>query len=369
LAVRHTAIVIFVLLLGCAVSARAQPSSFETMSGAELYQAACAACHGADGRGNPPSVVGFDTPLPDFTDCSFATPEPDADWFAIAHEGGPVRAFDRRMPAFGRALSEGALLRVIQHLRGFCDSRAWPRGELNLPRPLMTEKAFPENETVLSMSVARGSSPSFGNTLIYEQRFGARSQIELAIPVELQKDGGSWQRGLGDVAVAVKHALFHDHSRGTIFSVATEAALPTGKETVGLGKGVTVFEPFVAFGQILPADGFVQIQSGVEVPTDSAKASKEAFIRTAIGKSLMSNRFGRTWSPMFELVGAREIADGESTQWDIVPQMQVTLSKRQHVMISAGLQIPVTARAERSMQLLTYVLWDWFDGGFLDGWR
>jgi hypothetical protein len=367
--VRLTSIFVFVFVLNCGLSAQTPPSSFETMTGGELYQAACAACHGADGRGNPPSVVGFDTPLPDFTDCGFATPEPDADWLAIAHEGGPVRAFDRRMPAFGRALSETALLRVIQHLRGFCDSRAWPRGELNLPRPLITEKAFPENETVIAVSVARGSSPSFGSTLLYEQRLGARSQIELAIPVELQKDGGSWQRGLGDVAVAVKHALFHDLSKGTIVSVAAEAALPTGKETSGLGKGVTVFEPFVAFGQILPADGFIQVQSGIEVPTDSLKASKEAFIRTAIGSSVMSHRFGRTWSPMIEVVGVREIADGEAAQWDIVPQMQVTLSKRQHVMVNAGLQIPVTARGERAMQLLTYLLWDWFDGGFLDGWR
>ena len=51
------------------------------------------ACHGADGRGSPPERVGFDVPLPDFTDCSFATREPDGDWFAVAHQGGPVRGF------------------------------------------------------------------------------------------------------------------------------------------------------------------------------------------------------------------------------------------------------------------------------------
>jgi hypothetical protein len=51
---------------------------------------ACAACHGTDGRGTPQSTVGFDTPIPDFTDCSFATPEPDADWLAVMHDGGPL---------------------------------------------------------------------------------------------------------------------------------------------------------------------------------------------------------------------------------------------------------------------------------------
>src|SRR5687767_11975192 len=68
--------------------------------GRRLYRAACAACHGPDGRGQPRATVGFDTPLPDFTDCAFATPEPDVDWIAITHRGGPARAFDRRMPAF-----------------------------------------------------------------------------------------------------------------------------------------------------------------------------------------------------------------------------------------------------------------------------
>ena len=89
----------------------------EARSGDQVYQAACAACHAADGRGAPQTVVGFDIPLPDFTDCSFATREPDADWFAIAHDGGPVRAFDRMMPAFGRALDADDITRSIEHIR------------------------------------------------------------------------------------------------------------------------------------------------------------------------------------------------------------------------------------------------------------
>ena len=48
-------------------------------SGAELYQSACAACHGADGSANLPAQVGFDIAIPDFTDCDFAPREPDAD--------------------------------------------------------------------------------------------------------------------------------------------------------------------------------------------------------------------------------------------------------------------------------------------------
>src|SRR5262245_12708333 len=132
------------VLSGVAFTAQAfaQASSFDTKSGEELYRAGCAACHGPDGRGMPQSTVGFDTPLPDFTDCAFATPEPDSDWAAIIHRGGQARAFNRLMPAFGELLSDAAIQKVIDHLRRFCTSRKWPRGDLNFPRALVTEKAF-----------------------------------------------------------------------------------------------------------------------------------------------------------------------------------------------------------------------------------
>lgn len=367
--IRGVAVILSLLVFGTGPLG-AQSSSFESLDGAGLYRAACAACHGADGKGQARSVVGFDTPLPDFTDCSFSTPEPDADWLAVVHQGGTVRAFDRRMPAFGEALTEDALLRVIGHLRGLCTSRSWPRGELNLPRALVTEKAFPENEIVLSVAAEGGEQAGVGHTLIYEQRLGPRSQYELVVPVDLRKQGaGDWSQGLGDVAFAFKQVLFHDLDRGTIVSVAAEASLPTGKEDRGLGKGVAIVEPFAAFGQILPSDGFVQLQSGIELPVDADKAGREAFVRLAIGKSFISGRFGRTWSPMIELLGARELRDGEPMQWDVIPEVQVTLSKRQHIMISAGMRVPVTARDQRDVQVLTYLLWDWFDGGFFDGWR
>jgi Cytochrome C oxidase, cbb3-type, subunit III len=45
------------------------------------------------------------------------------------------------------------------------------------------------------------------------------------------------------------------------------------------------------------------------------------------------------------------------------------LSRRQHIMVNAGVRIPLTNRAERDTQFLPYLLWDWFDGGLFDGWR
>ena len=60
---------------------------------------------------------------------------------------------------------------------------------------------------------------------------------------------------------------------------------------------------------------------------------------------------------------------GGASEWDVVPQVQVTLSKLQHVMVAAGVRIPVTQREERPPQGLVYLLWDWFDGGFFEFWK
>jgi mono/diheme cytochrome c family protein len=360
------AIVIWLAAGSAALTAQSQPpTTFDGLSGRDIYEAGCITCHGPDGTGMDQAIVGFSEEIPDFTDCEFATPEPDSDWLAMVHEGGTVRAFPRRMPSFKDLLGEDEIDRVVAYLRAFCANPAWPRGDLNLPRPLVTEKAFPENETVVTVS---GDSGAVGSDFLYERRLGARSQFEVEVPFDVQRGEGG-QYGLGDVKVALKHALYHDIERGQIFSVGGEAVLPTGKETAGLGHGFTIFEPFAAFGQILPSDSFVQVHTGMEFPTDTDAANKEAFWRVAAGRSWMQNRWGRAWTPMFELLAVRELADGESTLWDVVPEMQVTLSKRQHIMVSLGVQLPVNERDSRGKAVLGYFLWDWFDGGLFEGWK
>ena len=71
---------------------------------------------------------------------------------------------------------------------------------------------------------------------------------------------------------------------------------------------------------------------------------------------------------MIEVLGARELTGSASTAWDVVPQFQVTLSARQHVMAAAGFRVPATDKDQRETQFVFYLLWDWFDGGVLEGW-
>ena len=266
----HTAAWFLISTLGPPLSAQDDAAS--------VYERACAACHALDGRGTPQDLVGFDVPVPDFTDCSFASREPAGDWYIIAHEGGPIRAFDRRMPSFSGVLSPSELELAVAHAEAFCANRDWPQGDLNLPRALVTEKAYPEDEAVLSTTMASGTVV---NEFLYERRFGARSQVEVNVPVSVQDAGNGWRRGLGDVKAALKHVLSHGVESGHILAVAGEVRLPTGRETEGLGKGVTIFEPVVAYGQILPSDGFLHVQAGAEFPADRDRAANEVFWRTA----------------------------------------------------------------------------------------
>ena len=334
----------------------------------DVYRAACLTCHGPDGTGGAQAALGNVSP-PDFSDCAFATAEPDADWHAVTHEGGPIRALGRHMPAFGDALSPEEIALAIRHIRTFCREPAWPRGDLNLPRAFHTEKAFPENELVWTTAVAGRHPRTIGNELIYERRLGARNQVELVVPIDFQQAAaGEWNRGLGDVGVAFKRAFYASMETGAIAAAGMEVVLPTGKETLGLGNGFTIFEPFAMWGLLLPHESFLQMHGGLEIPSDESKGTTEVYLRTSIGTTLAQDRgFGRAWSVQVETLWARP--EGGPSEWDVAPQVQITLSKLQHVMVAAGVRIPLNEREDRPVQALVYLLWDWFDGSLFKYWK
>ncbi|MWJ29147.1 c-type cytochrome [Halomonas sp. ZH2S] len=341
--------------------------------GEAIYQKACAACHGPRGTGNPRHDVGFEAPLPDFSNCDFASREPNADWIAVAHEGGPVRAFSPMMPAFGEALSVAELRAAMNHIRSFCTDKSWPRGEFNLPRAQVTTKAFPEDEVVWEMRIPDGEPDAFLNELIYEKRFGARNQLEIAVPVDWRETSdpaadNQWRSGVGDVKLGLKRVLYDDLELGAIVSGIAEVSLPTGDEADGFGAGTTISEISLAYGQILPADSFFQGQLGMEVPANGDKANEEAYLRMAAGRSFFLERWGRPWTPMLELVATRENAPAAETAWDAIPQLQIMLSQRQHVRLNIGWRTALTNDTVRDDQFMVYLLWDWFDGPLTEGW-
>jgi mono/diheme cytochrome c family protein len=354
-----------VSLVLVATTVAAQEAATPTRSGREIYESICATCHGPDGKGDVnPDLVKV-APPPDFTDCAFANREPDEAFLAVAHGGGPARGFSPLMPAWGGAFSEQELRLAISHMRTFCTDQRWARGELNLPLALVTGKAFPEDEAVVRVTSQSGSVVT---RFVYERRIGALNQWEVAVPVaSVEQAAGGRSTGLGDIALGYKRVLSHSLDRGNIFSASAEVKLPSGSDSKGRGNGFAVFEPFLTFGQILPGDGFLQAQAGFEVPFESGHDA-DAFWRAAVGRSVARGRFGRLWSPMVELLGARTLASGHRIEWDVLPAVQVTLNTRQHIRVAGGVRLPVTDADARKKSVLVYLLWDWYEGGFFQGW-
>jgi hypothetical protein len=294
------------------------------------------------------------------------------DWLAVVHEGGPARGFRPQMPAHGEALDDALIAAVLAHVRTLCRDPRWPAGELNLPRPIFTEKAYPEDELVVTVLANVEDEDRVDTELLFEKRVGPRSQLEIALPVlareEPEPDTG-WNSGVGDLVVGVKHAFFHDASAGAIVSLGSELRIPTGDEDRGLGKGTWVAEPWLAWGQILPWNGFLHVQALGEIPFDHDDADPEVKLRAALGRTFREGRFGRAWSPMLEAIATGVLEDGHTRiDVDLAPQIHVTLNRRQHVMLNAGVRLPVTRARERPIQVALTLLWDWFDGGLLEGW-
>lgn len=369
------AAILVLVIFGNHASLQAQVANRAGMSGQQLYQAACVVCHGADGKGQPLALRGFELEPPDFTDCRLATPEADLDWQSVIQMGGPARAFDQMMPAFGDELTPDEIGKIIQHLRAFCSDRGWPHGDLNMPRPFVTEKAYPENEAVLTTTVVTGHQRLVSNEFLYEHRVGKRGQYEIILPFDLRRTTNTnWNIGIGDVGAAYKHVLFASRARGSIASAGGEITFATGSEAKGLGGGVTVFEAFGAYSQTLPflTNGFLHAHVGFEAPSVTSRAPREAFWRLAVGRSYTKNGWGRAWSPMIEILGTREFVDDAPPmgrcQWDALPQLQVSLSTRQHILLNAGVRIPLRRRETRWPSATIYLLWDWFDGSFFSGW-
>jgi hypothetical protein len=333
-------------------------------TGKHVYETTCIACHGPDGRAGVNLELEKIVKPPDFTDCAFASREPDRGFLAVAHNGGPARGFSPLMPAWGGTYSEDELRAAVEYLHTFCTDSRWPRGELNLPRPLVTAKAFPEDEAVVTTTAASGSVVT---KLIYERRLGALSQVEVVVPIATADSPNGRSTGFGDVALEFKRTLVHNLMRGHIVSATAELAMPTGSESKGLGEGAAVFEPFVTFGQIVGRDGFVQAQAGVGIPLERGR-DRDVFWRAAVGKSLEQGRFGRLWSPMLEVLAARPLVSGAGIEWDLAPGVQATLNTRQHVRVAGGLRLPVTDASTRPKSVIVYLLWDWYEGGFLQGW-
>lgn len=334
----------------------------------EMWTAWCARCHAEDGSGkvNEPTITV--EPM-DFTDCKVTSPEPDADWERAIAKGGPGVGLSSEMPAFEDSLTGDQIAAFVSHIRGFCRERGWPSGNTNFPRPLVTGKAFPENELVIVPAVSHWNedpAPSITSAslvAVYERRIGKSSMIEIEVPMVGTNSLTTWSSGIGDVALGFKHALVARDNAPRIVSLGIEVVLPSGDRFKDHGAGTSIFEPFVAAG-VMIRDWYVQSQLKLELPADHVRADRAFAYNAYIGRDLSAAP--DTWTLGVELNGEVAYPHLGVTNHLVAmtPQVRKGLTGTGALAASAGVMLPINKRDAQGVRWVGYLLWE-----YLEPWR
>jgi hypothetical protein len=295
-----------------------------------MWGAWCARCPAADGSGKIDEPTVTVVPM-DFTDCKLTTPEPDADWERAIAKGGPGVGLSPLMPGFEDSLTAEQISGFVTHIRGFCKEAGWPSGNTNFPRPIITEKAFPENEFLILPAISHDRE-EVEIAALYEQRLGKRSMFEIGVPV--QKDG------LNEVELSIKHALFSNQS--SIVSLGFETAV--SRET-------TKFEPFISAGTML-REWYVQTQLKYEIPADRRKAERAFVYNAYLGRD--TSQAPNTWTLGVEL-------NGENRELAVTPQVRKGLTGTGALAASIGAVVPINEREQRGVLWVGYLLWEFLE--------
>jgi len=356
-------IVVVIVLIGAAVPALAQTPADGRMPATipEMWNAWCARCHGTDGKGKVAEPTVTVEPL-DFTDCRVARAEGDPDWELAIAKGGPAVGLSSQMPAFGDALKPDVIRGFVAFLRTFCGERGWPDGNLNLPRPIFTEKAFPEDELVIAPVASH--SRSSGHTTweiatIFERRIGKRFQIELVAPLASVRGEGTSgdphqtgvrNTGLADVEVGLKTVL-NPNATNHLASFGFDVLLPTGRSSVGLGGPSAVFEPYLATASAWGTT-YLQTQFKLEVPADEPWRDKIGVYRFYVGKDLSVTPTG--WTLGLELTG-------ENRELALTPQVRKGLTRTGAIAGSIGVSVPLNRRDEPRTKFVGFLIWEFLE--------
>ena len=257
-------------------------------------------------------------------------------------------ALDRHMPAFG-----DALVRRPDRARRQVSLVVLRRSRLAARRPepaarVLHREGVPGKRNRLDDRRRRRLVPRRStNELVYEHRIGSRWQYEITVPFGVQQTepGGAWSRGLGDVEVALRRTLYASVDRGSIFAAggAVDAADRQGgarprqrlhdlRAVCDVGSDRRL-ERFRADPCRLRSCRRTTTRGRNEgVRADGAWLHRRTGSRV---RARMDADARRCSSPKPE---------GGVTEWDVVPQAQVSLSKLQHVLVSVGVRVPINER-------------------------
>lgn len=238
----------------------------------------------------------------------------------------------------------------------------WPPEELNFPRPILTGKAFPENELVLSSSFEKSrESRSLVNEFTFEKRLGSRGHFEVNLPfVYNNPKAGATTGGVGDLELEYKHVLLASRQYGAIASLALDLVLPTGDRDRGLGDGTVGLEPGLRVGKTL---GPVILHGEIKavLPADVDRAPRRLLYRAALQLPLSPLKSG--WVPGLEFEADTKVEGRARDVYSLAPMLYKGLSKNGHIAFAIGAKFPVAGAQTFDYQIGAFLKWEFLEGG------
>ena len=310
------------------------------LHGREVFEQNCIMCHGADAKGTGQLAAALPVRPANLTDCKLTAEDPVEVVQGIIRHGGPYAGRSSVMPAFGTVLSDSDIADVARYVKSLCADPDWVPGELNFPRPLLTDKAFPEQEMIVGGRFGRNGKNVSEYWGRLEYRVNGRTNIEITSrALSINPNIGPTESGLGDTALSVKRVVAFSPRYRTLASAGVELTLPTGSDRRGLGNGSFVFEPNLRAG-VDWKQFVVQVAGALAFPARTSDINSEWKLDVAIGRYFFPDpRLQIT--PMIELNTTTRISGpsyGE-TKSAILPQVRV---KWLVWALGVGVQAPIT---------------------------
>lgn len=329
--------------------------------GRAIFEIACAVCHGPDGHPDPglPGAGLLDPPPADFTDPLFNSREPVDDWVLVTRHGGAPIGLSGAMPAYGDAYSDEEIRNVVGYLKTLAGPHRYPPGDLNFLLAFRTKKAWIEDEVVYASHFTRRRDgvEVFANSLRIEKRFFARWQGELKVSHEFDDGRDHWD----EVEVGVKYALYDSLRHMVLLSGGMDTAI-----SLRPGNSVEAI-PFLALAKGLGDPFTLQTSLRSHLPVDRLDSGD---VELAAAVHWIPTPWPRGVFPGLELTARVPFAsdDRDAVRWTVLPQLNFGLSRRGHVRAAAGVELPLNDR-DYDYRMHFYVMWDFADGMFWEGWR
>ncbi len=186
---------------------------------------------------------------------------------------------------------------------------------------------------------------------------------------------------LGVVPASFSDALFNSREPASTWKVViTHGGPEMGFSNMMPAFGETVpthnnldweLLPYLAFGKILSDEWTLQASGRLKLNLDNSDKSSAEFAGIV---HWVHTQKGRAVFPGLELVAevpfGRGIGPGriDSVQFSALPQLRIGLNKRGNIALNTGVELPLNDRERYDWRVYTFLIWDFADGGFFEGW-